>query len=65
MNGQIPKTRRRKKKKDFGIFLDRIIDKYSGTPQYDPDFVDYSMRPTREEMAEEQIDHITRTHFSA
>ena len=43
------------------LFLDRIIEKYTATPSRDPDIVDYSLRPTKEQLAREQIDHLSST----
>ena len=65
MRGTIRKTRRKRKKKDPGFFLDKIIDKYSATPENDPELVDYSLRPTREETQKEQIEHVSWSSASA
>lgn len=33
----------------YAKVLDRIIEKYTATPRHDPDLVDYSRRPAKEQ----------------
>lgn len=38
-------------RKNYGVSLDRIIEKYTSTPKHDPELVDYSIRPKRKKLA--------------
>ena len=48
------------KKRHLPSPLDHIIDKYSATPDKDPEILDYSARPTKKAIALAQIELVKR-----
>lgn len=44
--------------KNYGAFLDRIIEKYTATPKCDPELINYSLRPTRREAHSDQLSQV-------